>query len=102
MNNDVPATKPQPVLIIMSLLAGAVVVSAGLMAIPEVPRLVASLFALGVAATVQGMAYYIRGQVVPLSDTAAYVNDQRELIAGPASNVRTGAPAEVLPADEGR
>lgn len=34
--------------------------------------------------------------------TAAYVNDQRKLIAGPASNVRTGAPAEVLPADEGR
>lgn len=92
-----PATKPQPVLIVMSVMSSLTMAVGGLASISEVPRLVVALSALVVGSVNVGMAYYLRGQVVPLADTAAYLNEARTLIAGPAAREVTGAPVEVVP-----
>ena len=97
--NTTPATKPQPVLIVMSVMAGLTFLVGGLAAISEVPRLVVTAAALVVTATNVGMAYFLRGQVVPLVDTAAYLNEDRDMIAGPSAAVSSGNPVMVVADD---
>lgn len=85
VNSATPRTKPQPVLIVMAVLGGLDVLTGGA-ALSEVIGLkVAGLLLLVLAAIKAGMAIFLRGQVVPVADTAAYLNDNRQLIAGPAA-----------------
>lgn len=90
-----PATKPQPVLIIMSTLAGLQVLTGGAALGDIIGVKLAGLFILIVAAIQTAMGFYLKGQVVPLVDTAAYLNEDRELIAGPAAQAQDGTSVTV-------
>lgn len=96
---DTPRTKPQPILVFMSVLVALDVMVAGA-ALGNVlkPDLVGFLLLI-MAGLKMGSAYYIRGQVVPLSDVGAFVNDQRQMVAGPASVVPDDEPVTVHEAD---
>lgn len=63
------------------------------------------IFVIAVGAVQVGWAAYQQQQVVPVSDTAAYVNSRGEVVAGPAAGVTTGKQVEVVktevPASEG-
>lgn len=83
--NTVPATKPQPVLVIMSIMTGVTFVVGGLAAANLVSVRVIGIIMIVVAGVNQAMAYYLRGQVVPLADVASYVNTDRVVVNGPAS-----------------
>lgn len=95
-------SKSQPVLIAMSITTALAVIFGGL-------TLVAGLNDNGFVATVagvgmlvvgginQGLAFYTRSQTVPLSDTAAFRNDERRLVAGPAASVPDGRSVAVVP-----
>lgn len=80
-----PAKKPQPVLIVMSIMAALTMAVGGLAAIQEVPRLVVTCAALAVTSVNVGMAYYLRGLVVPLVDVGTYVDADRQMVDGPAA-----------------
>lgn len=84
-NSTTPRSKPQPVLVIMSVLAGLQVLTAGAALADIAGQKTTALLILIVAALQTTMAFYLRGQVVPLADTAAFLNDKRVLVAGPAA-----------------
>jgi len=89
-------TKPQPVLLAASILAGITALSGALSAaVLNNPYVVG--FALVVAALNVGVAMYVKGQVVPFTDTAAYKNDDGVVVAGPASAdiISNGTPVDV-------
>lgn len=92
---DTPRTKPQPILVFMSVLVALDVIVAGA-ALGNLlkPDLVGFLLLI-MAGLKMGSAYYIRGQVVPLSDVGAFVNDERQMVAGPASVVPDDEPVTV-------
>lgn len=79
-----PATKPQPVLVFMSIMTALTAISGALAVSDLVSEKVAGFLILVVAAINQGVAYYVKGQVVPYQDVATYVNDQRITVTGPA------------------
>jgi hypothetical protein len=82
---------PRPVLIALSILAGLDVIVAGA-AFQEVIGLqAAGLTVLAMAAIKVGVAFYLQGQVVPLSSTVAYVRDN-SVQAGGAATQQTGTP----------
>lgn len=45
-----------------------------------------------------GLGFYVRGVVVPLEDTAAYVNTSGETVAGPAAGQSNGTPVVTVDA----
>lgn len=102
--STVPSTKPQPVLLFgavttfLTAVFGGLTLVSGLQANTTLAT-VCGVGTLVTAALNQAKDVYVKGQVVPVNDTAAYVNEDRELIAGPASSERTGAPVEVVPAE---
>ena len=89
-----PATKPQPVLVFMSIMTAAVIILGGLTLLDVIDEKTAGIIAIVIGAINQGLAYYLRGQVVPLADVASYRNRERRLINGPAS---TTLPGETSP-----
>ena len=105
-NSTTPATKPQPVIITMSITTalaaffGGLTLVAGLNDNPTVAT-IAGAGTLVVAAINQGLAYYTRGQVVPLQDTGSFLNDDRTMVAGPAAAVQDGVEVNVTAADAG-
>lgn len=91
--------KSRPVLITFSILAGLQILTAGATLGDVVGDKVAGLIVLAVAAVQAGMSFYVQGQVVPLADTAAYVDTKGNTVAGPASppSVVDGSSVEVTP-----
>lgn len=82
-------TKPQPVLLAFSVLAGLTTLASGLAALGYDQKVI-GLIGLVIAVITQSLGFYVRGLVVPFSDTAAYVNDFGAVIAGPASTIQNG------------
>jgi hypothetical protein len=77
--------KSRPVLITFSILAGLQILTAGAALSDVLGDKVAGLVVLAVAAVQAGMSFYVQNQVVPVNDTAAYVDTSGNLVAGPAS-----------------
>lgn len=75
--------KSRPVLIAMSTLAGAQVLTAGAAFTDVVPPKVAGLIVLAIAATQFGIQFYVQNLTVPLEDVAAYRNKAGEVVSGP-------------------
>lgn len=102
MNSNVPATKPQPVVIYGAVIAALVFIDGGLLTLlKDNPT---AVLVLGIANVVLGGAsvfkdQIVKAQVVPLADTAAYVNEDRQLVAGPASVVTDNTEVKVVEAD---
>lgn len=96
--------KSRPVVIVFSVLAGLQVLTnaTGLSDVADAKWIF--LAGILVAAVQTGMTFYVQNQVVPLEDTAAYVNQQGRTVAGPASppEVLDGASVQVVaPKNEG-
>lgn len=95
-------SKPQPVLIAMSITTALATIFGGLTLVAGLNdnatvATVAGIGTLVVAGINQGLAYFTRAQVVPLSDTAAFRDDSRRVVAGPAASVSDGQPVAVVP-----
>lgn len=91
--------KSRPVLIINSILAGLQVLAGGTaLADVGVPTETVGLFVVGVAAVQVGVNFYVQGQVVPVQDAVAYVNQAGVAVAGPAAGVTNGTPVDVVAA----
>ena len=83
-NPMVPASKPQPVLIFMSIMT-AITAIVGAFTISEYfSQRTMGIITVVVAGVNQGVAYYLRGQVVPLVDVASYADKSRQIVSGPA------------------
>lgn len=95
-NSTTPNTKPQPVVIYGAVIAGVTAIVGGLTAIfSDNPTVV---LVLGIVSVVIGGVnvakdQIVKGLVVPVKDTVAYVNDQRQVITGPAA---PGADGQVV------
>lgn len=87
--------KSRPVLITFSVLAGLQIITAGTVLADVIGVQLAGLIVLLVAAVQAGMSFYVQGQVVPYSDTAAYVNEEGDTVAGPAAAPVNGTPVDV-------
>ncbi len=101
----VPATKPQPVLLFGAVTTFLTVVFGGLTLVSGLQdnTTLATVCGVGTLVTAglnQAKDFYVKGKVVPVDDTAAYVNADRELIAGPAAAAPTGEPVAVVPAEQ--
>lgn len=80
----VPASKPQPVLLLMSAMT-AITAIVGAFTIAETfNERTMGIVVVVVAGINQGVAYYLRGQVVPLTDVVSYANKDRQIVSGPA------------------
>lgn len=88
-------TKPQPILKWMALLAGIDVVVGGSALANFIPVDVIGFIALLLAGAKVAVAFYLRGQVVPLQDVGAYVTVTGRMAAGPAANAPDGTTVEV-------
>lgn len=88
--SDTPRTKPQPVLLVMSVMAGVDAVLAGAALGDVISDKTLGLLLLIMVGFKVGSAYYLRGKVVPLVDVGAFVNDERHMVAGPAATVPEG------------
>jgi hypothetical protein len=92
----------QPVLIVMSILAGMNVVNAGLGVLHVVSATVVGLLALGTAAVAAGIGFYLRGTVVPLDAVAARVTGDGKVVSGPADQtIPTGREVQLAPVTHG-
>jgi hypothetical protein len=105
VTSTVPATKPEPVRLFGSIVSGLAFIAGGLGAIfPSNPTVQVScaVGTLCIGAINLATTTYVRGQVIPAADVKAYVNEDRQVIAGPAANVpvgRAGDPADLSPLD---
>jgi hypothetical protein len=79
--------KSRPVLIIFSILAGLQILTAGAALGDVVGKDVVGLLVLAIAAVQTGMTFYVQNQVTPMNDVSAYVDQEGQTVAGPASPV---------------
>lgn len=97
-NEELPsrmASKSKPVRVLLAVAAGATAATGALAVIPGVPSWVpAALGALGIILSV-GVAKYTEDSVTPWSDVVAKKTPDGDVVAGPASPLRTGATVEV-------
>lgn len=87
-NSTTPATKPQPVLVLGAMVAGAATIVSGLaIVLKDNPTAILIIGIAGVVVSGIGVAkdFYVKGQVVPAQDVVAYANDERQVITGPAA-----------------
>ena len=89
-------TKPRPVLITFSILAGLQILTAGTALTDVLGKDIAGLLVLVIAAVQVGMTFYVQGQVVPLQDAGAYVDIHGTMIAGPATGVEEGRKVSIV------
>lgn len=94
-SNQSGYTKPQPVVMLGAIIAGLTATLSALTIIfKDNPTVVLVLGVVG--AVVTGLTIfkdqYVKAQVVPYTDTATYVNQDGELVAGPASPLPAGKP----------
>ena len=100
--NTTPATKPQPVLVFgavttfLTVFFGGITLVAGLQENKTV-ALVAGIGTLVTAGLNQAKDFYVRGRVTPTADVLAYLNENRQVITGPATKGPVGVPAVVEP-----
>lgn len=84
-------TKSRPVLITFSILAGLQVITNASGLADVVPAQWVFLLGILVAAVQTGMTFFVQNQVVPVKDTAAYIDQNGQTVAGPAAPPGTGA-----------
>lgn len=89
-------SKAQPVLVAASILATLTAISGALSAV-ILDNVFVVIFAVIVAGLNVGIGVYVKGQVVPYVDTAAYVNDSGNVVAGPAALQPNGVSVAVIP-----
>lgn len=92
-------TKPQPILKWMSILVGVDTIAGGAALSNFLAPDMIGLILLILAGSKVGLAFYLRGQVVPFADVGAYRNEHAEMVAGPASPVRNETPVAVRAED---
>lgn len=63
-----PKVKREPVVVVMSVLAGLQVLAGGAALADLIGAQWAGIFVLAVAALQVGMSFYVRGQVTPVED----------------------------------
>jgi hypothetical protein len=91
----------RPVLVAMSVLAGAQVLAGGAVLSDVIGKTAAGLAILCVAAAQTGIAFYIQGQVTPWGTVAARRDDSGRVRLGPAASdvlagdANVGEPATV-------
>lgn len=90
-------TKSRPVLIVFSVLAALRVLSGAAVLSDVIGPTAFGLFAICVAAVQVGMTFYVQNQVTPMKDVAAYVDEDGNTVAGPASAPANETPVEVIP-----
>lgn len=90
--------KSQGVLIFGSILAALQFLAAASALGEVIGKETFAIFVIGVGAVQVGWAAYQQQQVVPLGDTAAFVDKSNRLVAGPASGVANGQEVAVSPA----
>jgi hypothetical protein len=91
--------KSRPILITQSILAGCDVIAVSASLTELVPAKVALMFILVTKAVQVGVAFYNQSNVVPLSDSGAFVNSDGQMVAGPASGTSNGTNVAVVPTD---
>jgi hypothetical protein len=91
--------KPQPVIVVMAVLAGLDVILGGVVLAEFIPKNVIGLIVLLLGGIKVGVGLFLRESVVPASDVGAYLNAQRNMVAGPAAAVQTESAARVVAAD---
>lgn len=94
MTPPVPSSRRNPVLLVMSVLAGAQVLTGGATLAEVIGPQVAGLVVLGVAAVQAGVQFYVRGQVTPWDDVYLKRAPGGDLIAGPAYPASNGTIVE--------
>lgn len=92
-------TKSQPVLIAASVVAAGQAFVSTLALTDVITKDALGIITGALAAVSIGLGFYVRGVVVPLKDTAAYVDKTGEVVSGPAAPPE-GEPAVVVPNDE--
>lgn len=93
--------KREPVVLVMSILAGLQILTAGTALADVIGVKLAGLLVLATAATQAGVQFYVRGQVTPTVNVAAEVaRAAAPAQAGPASDLPTGTDVQVIPAHE--
>lgn len=92
-------TKSRPVLIIFSILAALQVLSGASALADLVGKEAFGIFVLVVAAIQVGMTFYVQNQVTPVNDVAAYVDEDGNVVAGPASPPVNGTVVDVVPSN---
>ena len=91
--------KSRPVVITFAILAGLQVITSATGLSDIVPAEWLFLLGILVAAVQVGMTFYVQNVVVPVKDTAAYVDQEGNLVPGPASPPELqGDTVEVVPA----
>lgn len=86
-------TKPQPVVFLGSIIAGiTATLSALTLIFKDNPTVILVLGIVGAIVTGVTIAkdQYVKSVVVPYVDTAQYINENGEVVAGPASPLPTG------------
>lgn len=86
-NTMIPDSKPQPVLLFMSIMTTITAVVGAFTIAETFSQRTMGIIAVVVAGLNQGVAYYLRGQVVPLADVASYANKDRQMVMGPANEL---------------
>lgn len=85
----------RPVLVTMSMLTGAQIMTAGAALADVIGPGTAQLLALGVAAVQGGLAFYVQGQVTPFAAVAAKRHDDGRVTLGPASTAVMAGEANI-------
>lgn len=91
----------RPVLVVMSVLAGAQILTGGAALGDVIGVKVAGLAILVVGAVQAGMQFYVQGQVTPTAQVAAQRNVDGRVVTGPAASevlagdANVGEPATV-------
>jgi hypothetical protein len=85
----------RPVLITMSVLAGAQVLVGGAALGDVIGKDAAGLAIIAVAAIQAGMQFYVQGQVTPTVNVAAQRRDDGRVVAGPAATAVLAGDANV-------
>lgn len=93
-------TTKQPLLIWSSVLVTLQILTGGAALGDLIGLQLAGFFVLVVAAVQGGTQFYIRGTVTPNVSVAASVNDEGDVVAGPAAPQADGTPVQVVPAPE--
>jgi hypothetical protein len=83
------SNKPQPVLIVGTIITVLTTFFGGMSTISLLSdnttwALVGAIGMLATAALNQGLAYYVRSEVVPVGDTIMYLDEDRNVVPGPA------------------
>ena len=90
--------KSRPVIIAMSILAGAQVLTGGAALADVIGKEAAGLLILVVAAAQVGVQFFVQNSVVPVKDTLAFRDVKGEVVAGPAAAQPEGQRVEVVSA----